>query len=181
MNKHFKWFGLIIILLTTLMACSTPIEEYKNHEPDFDIRTFFDGELKGWGLVKDYRNKVNRRFVVDMRASWEKNTGTLYEIFRYADGSTQERTWTLIKGDNGAVQGTASDVTGSAQGKSAGFSFYWDYDLNIQVDGENMNVHLQDWIYQINQEAVINQAQIKKYGLPVGEVIVFIMKQPTHS
>ena len=168
-------------MLIALAACSTSIEEYEATEPSFDIQTFFNGDLKGWGLVKDYRNKVNRRFTIDMKGQWTEDTGTLYELFKYTDGTLQERTWTLTTHSDGSISGIADDVTGRALGQVKGFSFYWDYELTIQANNEDLQVHLQDWIYQIDRNAIINQAKIKKFGIPVGEVIVFILKQDTNS
>ena len=53
----------------------------------------------------------------------------------------------------------------------------WNYDLLLTSDNKSIKVHLNDWLYQIDSEALISEAKIKKFGVDVGEVIVFILKQ----
>ena len=50
---------------------------------------------------------------------------------------------------------------GEASGVQEGFAFNWNYDLLFESEGKNIQVHLKDWIYQIEADAVISQATIK--------------------
>ncbi len=169
------------LFLSLLTGCGTTPSDYKNTTPEFDLKTFFNGDLKGWGLIKNYQGKVTQRFAVDMNGTWSGDKGVLYELFTYADGRTQERTWYLSKLENNINTGTASDVVGKATGTQEGFAFNWNYDLLFESEGKQIQVHLQDWIYQIDENAVISQAAVKKFGLNVGEVIVFILKEEGSS
>ncbi len=167
-----------LLAIFSLMACSnTSTLDYKDTQPKFDLKEYFTGELKGWGLIKNYQGKVTKRFSVDMTGTWEGNKGVLYELFTYQDGTTQERTWHLNKQENNVNTGTASDVVGEAFGTQEGFAFNWNYDLLFESDGDLIQVHLQDWLYQVDETAVISEAKIKKFGINVGEVIVLILKQ----
>ena len=178
-----KFLRIVVtaLVLISLAGCSTSPKDYKSTLPRFDIEEFFTGELKGWGLVTDYKGKVTRRFTVDMNASWEGNRGELYELFKYQNGETQERTWYLEKRENNINVGTASDVVGEAVGEQSGFAFKWKYKLLIDTQDGQTAVNLDDWLYQINSDALISQAKIRKFGFPVGEVIVFILKQDLAS
>ncbi len=164
-----------------LIGCGTSPKDYAETTPEFDLKNFFTGDLKGWGLVKNYQGKVTQRFVVDMNGSWNENQGVLYELFTYSDGSTQERTWYLTKSDNNASTGTASDVVGTAAGIQNGFAFNWNYDLLFESGGKKIKVHLKDWLYQVDANSVIGQASIHKFGFDVGEVIVFILKDDSST
>ena len=179
MNKllHYRTIISAILLIFLLSSCGTSPKDYENTTPVFDLKTFFTGELKGWGLVKNYQGKVTKRFTVDMNGTWQGNKGELYELFRYQDGSTQERIWHLVKGEDGINTGTAEDVVGEASGKQQGFAFNWNYDLLFKSEGSQIKVHLKDWLYQVDENAVISEATIEKFGVDVGEVIVFILKQ----
>lgn len=170
-----------IFVLTILFGCETTPSDYSNTSPEFDLKQFFTGDLKGWGLVSDYRGKVTQRFTVDMEGSWNGDKGELYELFSFQNGDTQERTWILEKKENGINIGTANDVIGEAVGQQNGYAFYWEYDLLINTETRNLKVQLQDWLYQINQDAIISKAKIKKFGFPVGEVIVFILREEKAS
>ncbi len=178
MNKFISIKNSIVfIVLTLLLGCSTATIDYKGTKPEFDLKEYFTGELKGWGLIKNYKGKVTKRFSVDMTGTWDDNEGVLYELFTYQDGTTQERTWYLTKKENNINIGTASDVVGEASGEQHGFAFNWNYDLLFESEGSEIQVHLKDWLYQIDDSALISEAKIKKFGINVGEVIVFILKQ----
>jgi len=175
----FTWLKTITAcaIISVLTACGTTPADYENTQPEFDLKEYFTGDLKGWGLIKNHKGKVTKRFTVDMRGTWENNTGVLYELFKYQDGSTQERTWHLNKGKNNINTGTANDVVGTATGTQKGFAFNWTYDLIFESDNKQIKVHLKDWLYQIDDKALISEAKIKKFGVNVGEVVVFILKQ----
>lgn len=175
-KKRLK-ISVALILIFVLFGCSTTPDDYKDTQPEFDLKEFFTGDLKGWGLIKNYNGKVTKRFTVDMTGTWENNKGVLYELFKYQDGSTQERTWYLNKEGNNINTGTASDVVGTAKGTQEGFAFNWTYDLLFESDEKQIQVHLKDWLYQVDENALISEATIKKFGINVGEVIVFILKQ----
>jgi hypothetical protein len=111
-----------------------------------------------------------------MKGSWQGNKGELYELFKYSDGRTQVRTWYLEIMDDGTSKGTANDVKGTAYGEENGFAFNWSYTLQIETDDGKMDVKLDDWLYQIDNRVVASQSAIKKFGLNVGEVVLFMIK-----
>lgn len=171
----------IILFIVLLFGCGTSPKDYQDATPEFDLKTFFNGDLIGWGLVKNYQNKVTKRFTVDMKGTWQSNRGELYEFFKYQDGSTQERTWHFVTHDGGISTGTANDVVGEASGLQQGFAFNWNYDLLYESEDKQIKIHLKDWLYQVDKNVVISQAKIKKFGIEVGEVIVVILKQDTNT
>ena len=181
-NKlNMKLVIFSVTITFALYGCGTSLKDYQDTQPEFDLKTFFTGDLVGWGLVKNYQGKVAKRFTVDMKGSWQGNEGELYELFRFQDGSTQVRTWNLVKLDNGYSVGTAEDVIGEASGQQQGFAFYWSYDLLYESEGDQIKLHLKDWLYQVSENAVISKAKITKFGIEVGEVIVFILKQEVNA
>lgn len=175
--SKLKTLIVILISITSLISCGATLKEYQDTTPEFNLETFFTGDLKGWGLVKNRQGKVTQRFSVDMNGTWNNNQGTLYELFKYSDGRTQERIWKLINNEDGTSTGTAGDVVGTATGKHEGFAFNWSYQLLVDTNDGQLKVTLHDWLYQIDQHAVVSEAQIKKFGINVGEVLVFIVKQ----
>ena len=103
----------------------------------------------------------------------------LEEDFVYDDGETQRRVWHLVKLADGRYQGTASDVEGAAVGISRGFAFNWSYTLEIEVDGTQWAIDLDDWIYQIDAARVVNRTEMTKWGFRVGEITLVIEKVTT--
>lgn len=167
----------VIFVSLTLTACSSQkLSDYKNSDPEFDVKTFFNGPLQAKGIVLDRSGTVTRRFSVEMVGSWDNNQGTLAEWFIFDDGEKTERTWIINKLENGAYTGTAGDIAGEAKGQSAGFALHWDYQLDLAVDENVYRVTFDDWLYQIDEQVVINRSYIKKWGFTVGEVILVISK-----
>ena len=168
----------LLILLTSLIlaACSQSLSDYEDSTPELDIKQFFDGPLQAQGIVLNRSGTVTRRFTVKMVASWNNNQGTLAEWFVFDDGEKSERTWIIDKLANGKYIGTAGDIVGEAQGQGSGFALRWDYQMDLTVDGSEYRVTFDDWLYQIDDNVVINRSYIKKWGFNVGEVILIISK-----
>ncbi len=73
-------------------------------------------------------------------------------------------------------RGTADDVVGEALGEVHGNTLNWRYRLQIDVNGKVWDVYLDDWLYLVDSDNLINRTKIKKYGLPVGELTLHIRK-----
>ncbi|RUO79257.1 DUF3833 domain-containing protein [Pseudidiomarina taiwanensis] len=170
---------LLLVLLSTalLVGCSSGLDRYTGQGPTLKLEEFFNGELVAYGMVEDYSGEVIQRFRVDMIGTWEGNEGVLDEQFYYADGKTQERIWYITKTGPNRYEGRASDVEGVAKGEVSGYVLNWEYVLNIEVDGEPLAVTLDDWLYLVDENNMINRTQMRKFGLPVGEITLYIGKK----
>lgn len=163
--------------LFLLVGCSTSLDTYKDTEPHLKLEEFFNGELVAYGMVQDYSGEVIQRFRADLIGTWDGNEGVLDEIFYYADGSEQKRIWYLTKTGPDLYEGRASDVEGVAEGKVAGNVLNWTYVLNIELDGEPFAVKLDDWLYLVDEDNMINRTQMYKFGINVGEITLYIGKK----
>lgn len=170
-----KCFSFLITVL--LMGCTgVSIDDYAGSSPDFEVNEFFDGELQAHGVVLNHSGVVQRRFSVKMLGTWQGAQGKLEEWFVFDDGEKSTRTWVINKLGNGQYTGSAGDIHGQAAGQQSGFALHWDYQLDIKVDDSEYRVTFDDWLYQINENTVINRSYIKKWGINVGEVILVISK-----
>lgn len=158
-------------------GCSSNLEYYKDTSPKADIKEFFNGKINAWGLVQDWRGRVTTRFDVHMVGSWEGNKGKLEEDFTYYDGKKQHRTWILTQNADGSYTGTASDIIGEAKGKTEGSAVQWSYVMDIEVDGKTYRIKLDDWMWQMNNGVLINRSYLKKFGITVAELTLFMQKQ----
>ncbi len=165
---------LFVCLLSFLASCSTHIDAYKDQSPAFTLETFFNGKLRAYGMVQDYSDQVTRRFSVEMIGTWQGNEGVLEEDFVYADGEKQRRVWYLTKLADGRYSGRADDVVGTAMGSVEGFALNWHYTLQVPIDGEIMEFQLDDWMYLVEDNHLLNRATMKKFGLPVAEITLYI-------
>ncbi|MDO9181283.1 MAG: DUF3833 domain-containing protein [Bacteriovorax sp.] len=170
-----KCFSLFIIILFAC-SCSTSINDYKNEKPVLKLDNFFSGKLIAHGFFKDRNNKVTKRFIVNMNASWKDNIGTLDEDFLYSDGSKSKRVWTLTKVNETEYIGEAPDVIGKAKGVISGNTLLWNYVLKLEVDKKIYEVTFEDWMYLIDDSNLMNQSYMSKFNINLGQVVLNIQK-----
>lgn len=169
--------ALALAVIAGLTGCtSQTLDNYANEQPKLDLRTYFDGPLEASGIFFDYSGRASLRFVVDMKGAWNGNTGTLSETFHYSDGHTDSRVWTLKFSDDQHFTATAHDVVGEAVGGQKGNAATMKYQLRIPRDGSEMVVSMEDWLYLQEDGTLINRSTMRKFGLPVGELVVTFRK-----
>lgn len=175
-----KLKGLVLMgLLTFLSACAggSSLDHYKGSEPPLDLQEYFTGPIKAWGLVQDRKGHVTRRFDVTMNGTWEGDTGTLVEHFKYYDGEIQERIWTIKRIAQNQYEGTASDILDKASGTVEGTAMRWAYQMDLPVGDKTYKITFDDWMFHMNDGILINRSYLKKFGITVAELTLFMQKQ----
>lgn len=170
---------LLTFVIGMLLGCS-PIQvtDYKDARPLFDAEQFFSGQLSAHGIVKDRSGKVIRSFNADLVAGWTDGVGTLAEEFVFDDGERQRRVWTLRKSGDGRYTGTAGDVVGEAQLQQSGNALFLDYVLRLPYRGGDVDVRVDDRMYLITPDVLINESALSKFGLQVGSLTLVIVRHP---
>lgn len=155
-----------------LTGCSsTGIEAFREERPALDLRAYFDGRIDAWGVVRQRDGSISQRFTVRIDASWQGDTGTLDEHFTYSDGRTQRRVWTLEKrGDR--YSGRAADVVGEATGETAGNAFRFRYVLDYPYGDRTVHLSVDDWMFLMDDEVLLNRSSISKFGFEVAQVFI---------
>lgn len=177
MKKIITFFALGVSMV--LGACNTSaLDRYKDMEPKVSLENFFEGPIKGWGMVQDRRGRVTRRFDIEMHGVWEGDTGTLTEKFSYYDGEKQERIWTIRRLAEDKYSGTAGDIIGEARGTVRGNAVRWKYEMDLKVGERTYRITFDDWMFQMNDGILINRSYLKKFGITVAELTLFMQKQP---
>ena len=186
MKRRLLLSTTAVLGAASLAGCASPtVSDYAGETPALDMRRYFNGTVDAYGVFTDRSGKVVKRFTVVMHCTWTgesgQEVGVLDEDFTYSDGSKQKRIWTLHRqpgvGSQGRYIGTAGDVVGEAQGEERGNAFYWRYALELPVDGRNIVVHFDDWMYQMNDRVMLNRATMRKWGVTLGEVTLSFSKR----
>ncbi|UTW04333.1 DUF3833 domain-containing protein [Amphritea atlantica] len=167
--------ALALAAFLILPGCASSLDDYRDEQPSLELDQFFDGRLVAYGMVQDFSGKVTRRFRADISAQWQEEKGTLDERFFFSDGEQQSRCWTIVKQGN-RYRGTAGDIVGEALGEVQGNTLNWRYTLQVPVNGRVWNIALDDWLYLIDENNLINRTKMKKFGLPVGQLTLHIRK-----
>lgn len=166
-----------LVALALLNGCAGPrVQDYAQEQPSLDLRHYFNGPVIAHGIFTDREGRVVKRFVVDIRASWSGDQGTLDEHFTYSDGTQQQRVWHLTDLGAGRFSGRASDVVGQAQGETAGNALHWSYTLALPIDGRTWEVQFDDWMYLMDERTLLNRAVMSKWGIRLGEVTLSFTK-----
>ena len=175
LNISMKFFYIVLFFI--LSSCTEHnINYYNDEKPKIDLNKFFNGKLLAHGIVQDRSGKVIKRFKVDIIASWKNDTATLDEKFIYSDGSKSSRIWKLKKISSNQFEGTAGDVEGIAEGKTAGNTFYFVYELNLPVDDTTYVINFEDWMFLMDENTLLSRSYMSKWGFDVGEVTLVMTK-----
>ena len=157
------------------------LNHYANDAPVFRMEDYFQGEVKAWGIIQNWRGKVIERFDIRMVGSWDGDNGTMEEDFLFYDGKQQHRTWKIKRLSDSSYQATADDIIGIASANRNGNTIQWNYQMDISVDGSTYRISFDDRMWQLNDGVVINRSYMKKFGFTVGELTVFLKKTDTGS
>lgn len=168
-------YALSILLL--LGACqSMEIEDFKGTSPKLVLEEYFEGTTKAWGIFEDRFGNLRREFVVDITGTWDGKTLVLDERFAYADGELDQRVWSIDKVSNNRYVGRASDVLGEAKGQSEGKAFTWTYEMNLNIQGREVKVRFDDWMFLQPDGVLMNRARVSKFGIELGTVTLFFQR-----
>tara|TARA_Y100001935_G_C17289746_1_gene502557 strand:- start:951 stop:1418 length:468 start_codon:yes stop_codon:yes gene_type:complete len=152
------------------------IEKLSKTKPKFDLFEYFDGNTKAWGIFQGRGGELKRQFTVDIKGEIKGNEITLVEDFVYADGEISQRIWKIKKISENEYVGTAPDVVGEASGKSIGSAFHWHYTMNLPYKDGTVEVNFNDWMFLQPDNILINKAEVKKFGLTMGNVTITFLK-----
>jgi hypothetical protein len=148
------------------------VEQFAGQEPRFRLEEYFAGKTRAWGLFEDRFGNLRRQFVVDIDGSWDGKVLTLVERFRYTDGETGVREWSIEpRGANG-YEGRASDIVGTASGSAYGNALNWRYEMDLVIGGRPWRVAFDDWMFLQEGNVLLNRAAVTKWGIELGTVTI---------
>ena len=170
---------VLVVVVGALLGCtSVRVTDYADKTPVFQVEQFFQGNLSAHGIVKDRGGRVIRHFNATIAASWANGVGTLVEDFTFDDGEIQRRIWTLKPDGTGRYTGTAGDVVGEGKLQQSGNSVFLDYSLRLPYRGSEVDVRVDDRMYLVSPDILINESSLSKFGVRVGNLVLVIVRQP---
>ncbi|WP_130904700.1 MULTISPECIES: DUF3833 domain-containing protein [unclassified Pseudomonas] len=172
----------VLLVSLLLVSCNNVgVDHYAKERPALDLVAFFSRPVQAWGLFQNRSGEVVKRFHVQIESRVEGQKLILDERFLYSDGTRQRRTWTLEPTGSGRWRGRADDVVGEASGEIAGNALHWRYRLDLPVDGRHWEVDMDDWMYLMDEDTIINRTTMSKLGVELGQVILFFRRQPAST
>jgi hypothetical protein len=175
---HWLKSAYLVTCVFLFSSCSSvSIKDYAGAEPKFDFENFFSGGLEAHGVFQDRSGKVLKQIHCEMNVTKAGDEWIIDEKFEYSDGTRDSRIWRIKKIDDEHYEGTAGDVVGVAKIETAGFAFHMNYRLRVKVDGKEIEVTMDDWMYRVNDRLVVNKTRMSKWGVHLGEVSLAILKK----
>jgi hypothetical protein len=151
--------------------------DYAASGPQFDLRRHLSGPLLCEGVIYGPLGRVSSRFVADMEARWNGNTGVMREEFRYDSGARQSREWRLTLGNDGAIRAEADDVVGTGTGQQAGSGVVLNYRIRLPEASGGHVLDTTDWMYLMENGTIINRSQFRKHGIKVAELVATMRRK----
>lgn len=170
--------ALVLQRLFFSFAAQNP-QAYGTSEPIMDIRKVLLGPIQSEGVIFGPNGRMTSRFVAKMEGKWDGDSGTLAEDFHYANGSTQQRLWTLTVGPDGEISGTAPDIIGKAQGRQSGATVQMIYRIRLPEDASGHVLDVVDWMYLMPNGTILNKSEMRKFGIKVAELVASIRPMGT--
>jgi Protein of unknown function (DUF3833) len=144
--------------------------DFAAQTPTFDLKRHLNGPILCEGVIYGPLGRVTSRFVADMYGSWDGDTGTLKETFRYDSGTVQDRCWTLHLTGN-TIRAEAPDVPQSGTGTVQGSAVQMRYPIRLTPEAGGHVLQVTDWMYLMENGTIINRSQFTKFGFTVAELV----------
>lgn len=151
--------------------------DYEGTTPAFDLREHLSGPILCEGVIYGPTGRVSSRFVAEMEGKWEGNKGTMTEVFHYDSGAVQHREWRLTLGNDGRIKAEADDLVGPGEGRQQGGAVVLNYRIRLPESAGGHVLDTTDWMYIVENGAIMNRSQFRKYGIKVAELVATMRKK----
>lgn len=169
--------GLAVLWQSKWTFVAQTPEDYAGKGPAFDVREHLNGPILCEGLIYGPTGRVSSRFVADMNVEWDGDTGLMTEEFRYDSGARQSRCWTLRVRQDGSIEAEAPDVIGTGTGRQTGAGLQLNYRIRLPEESGGHVLDTTDWMYLVENGAIINRSQFRKYGIKVAELVATMRRK----
>lgn len=176
MKRNIKYIKVIIITLL-LASCSEPNIQYaKTQTPKFNIKDFFRGKIIASGIIQNWRGEVTKTFTAKVTSHWNDNNVIITQNITFNNASTLNRKiqMTLINDNSLLIDGI--DIDGTGTGKQSGNAVSFSYNLLIPYMKREVSLSTTEWLYMLPDNSVIANISLRKFGIKVGEVIIYMKK-----
>ena len=153
-------------------------QHYVTSTPVFDVREILKGPMLCEGVIYGPFGRVTTRFVAQLFAEWQGNEGRMTEEFHYDSGTIQHREWTLKLSDDGHIQATAPDLIGTGHGQQSGATVMLSYEIKLTKEAGGHALKVTDWMYLMDNGAIMNRSQFRKFGFKVAELVATMRPLP---
>ena len=138
----------------------------------------FFGFCIGFSVMEDWPRSLSiQGFIIYSLAIFAFLAGALWGQEQRVESASSVST--LLVSNGLVLFGVASILTAQAMMASvSGNTMFLDYVLTIQMSDGNIDVAVDDRMYLVSENVLINESTLKKFGLPVGGILLTIIRYP---
>lgn len=134
--------------------------------------SFFLQPFRGWGVTRDRRGAVLRKFVTEgsgrldvrSRSAWNELTIT------FGDGHVDRMAWEIVSDDEGHFVGIEHEKKLKAEGQTRGEAFCWRFKVPLP-NGRSGDMQV-DYVL-ISDSAATSRAVLRTFGLTLSVTDTF--------
>lgn len=165
-----RWY---ILLLLALSGCAPPLGPagFAASGPVFDPLAFFSGHVTSWGVEE---NRAGQPIGIVTTDCVGRMTGPetlrMVQTLHTGAGPAQTRIWQFTRTGPDTYTGRANDMDGVAYGVASGREFHWRWVLETHPGDPLANVTMEQWMYRMDDGAVMIRTVASKLGVRLIEV-----------
>lgn len=144
--------------------------------PAFRFTEFYEGDVRAWGVFVDLFGVVRQHLKVRMNGHWQGPEFHLEEKFEYGTGETETRCWVVRNNEGEGFTAHCADCPGPIEGHNGDDTILMRYDFNLVYLGRKYVVSFDDRLFRLDVGRAFNKAAMKKFGLTLGHVLLFVEK-----
>lgn len=136
--------------------------DYLSNGTKLDYKSFFDGQVDGFSIIKDQDGKIIGTRKVYIDGEWDGNKGTIKNRYVYNDGKKDSRTWLVTLFKDGTFDAIGHDIAAPAQGTQVSNAAQSTYTLRTKKDSGFDNVFYEDRMYLVDEDSMIMITNYKR-------------------
>ncbi len=168
-------------LLLPLAGCAQPLPPagFAGSGPLFDPVAFYTGHVTSWG-VEETRAGAPAAIVTTDCLGTATGPGSIrmVQVLHIGHARPQTRIWQLRRLSPTSYVATANDMAGEADATVSGRTLHWHFVLRASPGDPLANVTLTQWMYRMDDGAVVIRTIVTKLGFRLAEVTEQFEKQP---
>ncbi len=166
-----------ILLTLGLSACLGPgLPGPPEPQPRFTPEQWFQGRTVGRGEFRRVAGGVQSRFTMIIDGRWDGRVLLMDETFVSEEGRWN-RLWTIRPLGGGRYEGRLTTGQGSAEIRTDGNTVFMRYTAAAPLVDRRFTAHFDQALRLRADGTVLNVADVRKWGVPIGRSTV-VFKKP---
>ncbi len=165
-------YSLTFLFLFVLTGCATlKPETFSSSAPLLDPVKFFGGHTHSAGVLEARSGRPSVRITTKTTGVYTNGILSIEQDLYPENGKQNHRSFTLKITDEHHVEGTGSDIAGTAHGALYGNYFTWSFRLKIAGKGLLQHVNMTQYMYLMpDGKTLIIRSVVRKFGMIVKEI-----------